>query len=136
MKVPNLQILGEEEEKILRRIPFEIIALALILALGSLLFYNWMTGLLILAGGILAAVNFVWMKQALTRFLASSKRKALISGVALYALRLLLILAVFFIIIFFFSEKIIAFAAGFSAIILVFLIEAIIGLSRLKKWTY
>jgi len=136
MKVPNLHILGEEEEKILRRIPFEIIALALILALGSLLFYNWMTGLLIFAGGILAAVNFVWMKQALTRFLASGKRKALISGVALYALRLLLILAVFFIIIFFFSAKIIAFAAGFSAIILVFLIEAIIGLSRLKKWTY
>jgi len=136
MNAPNLQIMGEEEEKILRRIPFEIIVLALTLALGSLLFYDWMTGLLIFAGGILAAVNFVWMKQALKRFLASGRQKALRSGVALYVLRLLLILAVFFIIILLFSKKIIAFAAGFSAIILVFLIEAIAGLSRLKKWTH
>jgi hypothetical protein len=136
MNEPNLRLLGKEEEKILRRIPSEIFSLALILALGSLFFYDWTIGLLILAGGILAAGNFVWMKQALTRLLVSGKHKALRSGIALYALRLLLILAIFFIIILFFSTKIIAFAAGFSTIILVFLVEAIRGLFRLKKWTH
>jgi len=62
------------------------------------------------------------------------KKKALISGLFLYALRLLLILAIFFIIILLFSKKVIAFAVGFSIIIPVFLAEAAITLSRMKQW--
>jgi hypothetical protein len=62
------------------------------------------------------------------------KKKALRSALALYGIRLVLILAIFFIIIFFFSRNIIAFAAGFSTMIPVFLAEAIVGLSRVKQW--
>jgi hypothetical protein len=44
-----------------------------------------------------------------------------------------LILGIFFIIISFFSERIIAFAVGFSAFILVFLAEAVLALKKMKK---
>ena len=127
-------MLGAEEEKILRRIPLEIVLLSLVVALISQVFYDWVIGILIFAGGIVVAINFIWLRQALTRYLTSGKKKALRSAFAVYALRLLLILAIFFIIILFFSTKIIAFAVGFSTLIIVFLIEAIRGLSKLKKW--
>jgi len=51
-----------------------------------------------------------------------------------YLLRLLLIIAVFSIIIILFLNKIFAFMAGFSTIILVILGEAIAALPRMKKW--
>ena len=127
-------MLGAEEEKILRRIPLEIVLFSLVVALISQVFYDWVIGILIFAGGIVAAINFIWLRQALTRYLTSGKKKALRSAFAVYALRLLLILAIFFIIILFFSTKIIAFEVGFSTIIIVFLIEDIRGLSKLKKW--
>ena len=134
MNKPIDQVLGREEERILKRIPLEIILLSLLIAVASLFFYDWIIGVLIFAGGIVAAFNFIWLKQALTRYLTAGKQRALRSAFAVYALRLLLILAIFFIIILFFSTKIIAFAVGFSTLVLVFLIEAIIGLSKLKKW--
>jgi hypothetical protein len=126
--------LGEEEERILRRIPLEIIFFSLFVAVISQLFYDWIIGILIFAGGIVAAINFIWLRQAITHYLSSGKQKALRSALAVYVLRLLLILAIFFIIILFFSTKIIAFVVGFSTLVLVFLIEAIRGLSKLKKW--
>ncbi|MBA7698591.1 hypothetical protein ES703_107269 [subsurface metagenome] len=52
----------------------------------------------------------------------------------LYVLRIVLILGIFFIIIFFFSEKIIAFAVGFSTMLPVFLVEAALALSKMKQW--
>ncbi len=128
------EVLGREEERILQRIPLEIALLSLVTAIVGMFFYDLIIGILILAGGIVAAINFIWLKQALTHYLTSSKQKALRSAFAVYALRLLLILAIFFIIILFFSTKIIAFVVGFSTLILVFLIEAIRGLSKLKKW--
>jgi hypothetical protein len=175
-----------EEERILRRIPLEIIALSFVIAIASLLFFSPLTAVFALGGGAFSALSFVWLKKSVLRlfplknedspsarkegwqlFLKNAgspskekgqkeggdlaepapfleekgqsplfpfKRKALISGLLLYALRLLLILAVFFIIILLFSRKIIAFAVGFSAIIPVFLAEAVIALSRMKQW--
>jgi hypothetical protein len=134
MNKPMDQLLGREEERILKRIPLEIALLSLLVALISLFFYDLITGILIFAGGIVAAINFIWLRQAITHYLTSGKQRALRSALTVYALRLLLILAVFFIIILFFSTKIIAFAVGFSTLILVFLTEAIVGLSKLKKW--
>ena len=127
-------MLGKEEEIILRRIPLEIALLSLVIAVISLFFYELTIGILILAGGIVAAVNFIWLRQALTRYLTSGKQKAMRSAFAVYALRLLLILAIFFIIIVFFSKKILAFVVGFSMIIPVFLIEAAGALAKLKQW--
>jgi len=122
------------EEKILRRIPLEIIVLSFIIALGSIFLFNPLTALFIFAGGAFSALSFIWLKQALTKFLLSGKKKALRSALTLYGIRLVLIIAIFFIIIFFFSRNIIAFVAGFSAIVPVFLAEAVIALSRMKQW--
>ncbi|MGB3861077.1 MAG: ATP synthase subunit I [Candidatus Aminicenantaceae bacterium] len=134
MPDPEKESLAEEEERILKRIPQEIFLLSCILAIGTWIVFDGMSALLVFAGGILAAINFIWMKQAISRFLYTGKKKAMRSGIAVYGLGLLLILGIFFIIILFFSEKILAFAAGFSALIVVFLGEAVAGLSKLKQW--
>ena len=134
MGEPDKEILAAEEERILLRIPKEILALSFLLAVGAWIVFDGVSAILVLAGGALAAINFIWMRQAISRFLHTGKKKALRSGIAVYGLRLLLILAIFFIIILFFSEKILAFAAGFSALIVVFLGEAVLGLFKLKEW--
>lgn len=134
MPDPEKESLAEEEERILKRIPQEIFLLSFVLAIGTWIVFDGMSALLVFAGGILAAINFIWMKQAIPRFLYTGKKKAMRSGIAVYGLGLLLILGIFFIIILFFSEKILAFAAGFSALIVVFLGEAVAGLSKLKQW--
>ncbi len=153
-----------EEEKILRRIPVEIIVLSFVIALASLLLLTPLTAHFILAGGAISAFSFIWLKQAVSRlFLLQKgdrhlkekepvpilynrhlkeeepvpfldKKKALRSALALYGIRLVLIIAIFFIIIFFFPKSIISFVAGFSTMVPVFLVEAVAGLSRMKQW--
>lgn len=134
MTDPEKDNLAREEERILKRIPQEIVLLSLVLAVGTWIVFDGVSAALVFAGGILAAINFIWMRQAISGFLFSGKKKALRSGIAIYSIRLLLILSIFFIIILFFSEKILAFAAGFSTLIVVFLLEAVVGLSKLKEW--
>ena len=125
---------NSEEEKILRRIPLEILILSFVMALVSIFLFTPLTALFVLAGGAFSALSFIWLKQALTKFLLFGKNKALRSALLLYGIRLVLIIAIFFIIIFFFSRNIIAFIAGFSTVVPVFLVEAIVALSRMKKW--
>ena len=122
------------EEKILKRIPREILGLSSIAAVAAALLFGMETGLFVLAGGILSAVNFIWLNQILSRVLLREKRSALKTSSLFFGLRLILIIGIFFIIIFFFSNKIIAFAAGFSTIIVVLLFEAVSVMSRLKTW--
>lgn len=122
------------EEKILKRIPREILGLSLLMAIVATFLFNIGTGLFVLAGGVLCAINFIWLNQILSKVLLREKRKALKTSGLIFALRLVLILAIFFIIIFFFSKKIIAFAAGFSSIIAVILFEAVTVMSRQKTW--
>jgi len=122
------------EERVLRRIPWEILALSLLIALICLFLFEPFTALFVLAGGVVASLSFIWLKTSLKGILVPEKKKTLKFGLALYSLRLLLLLALFFIIIIFFSGKIIAFTAGFSMIILVLMVEAFIGLAELKKW--
>jgi hypothetical protein len=122
------------EERILRRIPLEILVFALVIASGSLLFFRPRTSLFILAGGAFSAVSFLWLKQTITRFLGQDRKKAIKSGLLIYLVRLLLIIGVFSIIILLFPRMILAFAAGFSAIILVFFVEAVTAISQMKQW--
>jgi len=63
-----------------------------------------------------------------------TRGRALKSGILIYVARLVLILGVFCLIILFFPRKIFAFAAGFSALLPVFLIEGAVALVRLKTW--
>lgn len=121
-------------ERILKRIPMEILGLSLLLALAALFLFDALTALFVALGGVLAAAGFMWLKQSVTRFLSPEKGRALRSSLLLYGLRLVLILAIFFIIILSFSERIYAFAVGFSSIVPVFLIEAVAALSSMKTW--
>jgi hypothetical protein len=122
------------EERILRRIPVEILAASAVLALPAVLLFDLPTGLVFLAGGAFAALGFVWLKQSLTRFLAREKKGALRSGIILYALRLVLICAVFLLIILLYPRKILAFGAGFSVLVLVSLVEGVRALLLMRTW--
>ncbi|HUT08380.1 MAG TPA: ATP synthase subunit I [Candidatus Latescibacteria bacterium] len=122
------------EERILRRIPIEILAASAILAAPVMLLFDLPTGLVFLAGGAFAALGFAGLKHSLTRFLAREKKGALRSGIVLYALRLVLICGVFSLIILLYPKRILAFGAGFSVLVLVSLVEGARALLLLRTW--
>ena len=122
------------EERILRRIPVEILAASAVLALPAGLLFDLPTGLIFFAGGAFAALGFAWLKQSLTRFLARERKGALRSAIILYALRLVLICAVFSLIILLYPRKILAFGAGFSMIVPVSLLEGVRALLLMRTW--
>ncbi len=120
------------EERIIRRIPFEIAAVAALLGLGAVLFFDTLSGAVFAGGGFLSALSFLWLKSALVRVLGRDRARALRAGILLYALRFLLILGVFVLIILLIPRKLIAFAAGFSTVIPVFLVETALALARFR----
>jgi hypothetical protein len=122
------------EERILKRVPLEILAAGAAAGLIALPFFGVTTALLVLTGGTLASLGFLWMKVSLTRFLQRERKAALRSGVLIYLARFVLILAVFSFIIFLFPGKILAFVAGFSVLVPVFLVEGVFALVRVKTW--
>jgi hypothetical protein len=122
------------EDRILRRLPFEILAFSAVMAAGSLLIFTPLTGLFILAGGLFSSVSFIWLKKALARFLGPDRKTAVKSGLAFYFLRLLLIIVIFLIIIRLLPRMILAFAAGFSSVVPAFLAEAVVALSQMRQW--
>ena len=128
---PNIDPL---EERLLRRIPIEIIALAAFGGIVAAFLFDFLSGAFFFGGGLVAALSFLWLKRALGRILAHTKARALRSGVALYALRFALILGAFLLIIFAYPRKITAFAAGFSTVLPVFAAEAAFVLARAKSW--
>jgi hypothetical protein len=125
---------GSLEERILRRIPVEIAALAAVLAIPAALLFGPAAGLLFLAGGVFSALGFAWLRQSLDRFLLRDRKGAMRTGILLYILRLVLICAVFFLIILLYPKKILAFVAGFSVVVLVSLVEGVRALLLLRKW--
>ena len=122
------------EERILGRIPVEILAASAVPALPAALLFDLPMGIFFFAGGALSALGFVWLKQSLNRFLARDRKGALRSGIVLYALRLVLICGVFFLIILLYPKKILAFGAGFSVLVLVSLVEGVRALLLLRTW--
>ena len=122
------------EERILRRAPLEILAAGATAGLVALPFFGATTAIFVLAGGALASLGFLGMKVSLTRFLRKERSAALRSGVLIYLVRFVLILAVFSLIMFFSPRKILAFVAGFSVVVPVFLIEGVAALLRMKTW--
>ena len=122
------------EEKILRRIPVEVIIAAAVLGFGTAILFGPLTGLFFFAGGALATLGFLWLKSSLTRVLQGGKAAALRMGILFYLGRFVLILGVFLIIIFFYPRRLLAFAAGFSTVIPVFLVETVRALAQMKTW--
>lgn len=133
MNRPQSAKLPALESRILARIPREIILLAAVLALATALIVDLTSGLLLLAGGVISAVWFLWINKSLGRFL-SSTRQPLKPLLGFHLLRVGLIGLIFLIIIYFFSRRALAFIAGFSALVLVLLGEAVLALSRMKSW--
>ena len=84
-----------DEEKILKRIPKEILGLSLLMAIAATFLINIGTGIFVLIGGVLSALNFIWLNQTLSRVLLREKRKALKTSGLFFAVRLVLILAIF-----------------------------------------
>jgi len=125
---------GVPEERMLRRIPVEIVALSAILALAGVALFDPLTGLFFFAGGLFSALGFAWLRRSLTRFLSRDRKGALRAGIVLYALRLLLICAVFLLIILVYPKKIIAFIAGFSTVVPISLLEGVRGLLLMRTW--
>jgi hypothetical protein len=122
------------EEKVLRRIPLKALFIAALFALLALFLFSPRTSLFILAGGLFSAASFIWLKTAINRFLGTDRRRAVRSGLLFYLLRLFLLLTVFSIIILLFPGMILAFVAGFSSLILAFLIEAAMAVAQMKQW--
>ena len=63
------------EEKILKRIPKEILGLSLLMAIAATFLINIGTGLFVLIGGVLSALNFIWLNQTLSRVLLRENGK-------------------------------------------------------------
>ena len=122
------------EEAVLRRVPLEVLAAALVLGLGTALVFGPVHGLFVLAGGAVAALGFAGMKSGLTRVLARGGGKALRSGLGLFGLRLMLILLILSFIILTQPRELPAFAVGFSAVLPVFFLEALRALARSRSW--
>lgn len=130
---PKSPALPELDARILARIPWEIVIVTVILAFPTALLFDLAAGLLCLAGGITAAAWFLWVKKAVGRFL-SADRQPVSFWLGLHLLRLGLIGLVFLFIIYIFSRRALAFLTGFSALVLVFLGEVVLALSRMKSW--
>ncbi len=121
-------------DRILRRIPREILLAALVLAVPVTFVFGLRSGLVFVAGGVLSALGFSWLKQSMARFLSRSGKAALKAGLLAYLLRLLLICGVFLTIILLFPREILAFGAGFSLLVPVFLFEGSRALLRMRTW--
>jgi|Deesub1362B_J571_1020462.scaffolds.fasta_scaffold00420_15 hypothetical protein len=120
----------EEEYQILKRIPKITLIITIFLSLGSLIFYSPLISIVILSGGILSILNFLWLKNSVIKLTTFGKKKALIQGIVLYFIRFLLIFICFFIIIKISSESLLGFAIGFFTIFFAVAIEAIFALRR------
>ena len=121
------------DERILRRIPREILACAALFAVAALLI-NPLASLMVLAGGAVSALAFGTLKTSVARVLSRERAGALRSGILLYLLRFGLICLAFSLIILLFPRHVLAFAAGFSAVLPVFLVEGIAAYARVKSW--
>ena len=88
-----------DEERLLARIPRQIIFAAAVLTVPVGLIFGVRTAFVFLLGGMLSALGFAWLRQSLARLLSRGRKDALRSGILMYLLRLMLICGVFLIII-------------------------------------
>ncbi|MCP2598664.1 ATP synthase subunit I [Candidatus Aminicenantes bacterium AC-335-L06] len=120
----------EEEYQILRKIPRTTIIISFIFSIIGLIFFSLMTSIIILLGGILSILNFLWLKKSIIKLTSFEKKKALINGLILYFIRFLLIFISFFIIIKISSENILGFAVVFFSIFFAMTIEFILNVKE------
>jgi len=122
------------EEAVLRRIPLEILICAGLIALAALAWKGVGAGLFAFLGGVVAAAGFLGLERSLRHILDRGKKGSLRRGLLFYGLRILLILLAFSLIILLSPRRVLAFAAGFSALLAVVLFEAARALILLRQW--
>jgi hypothetical protein len=122
------------EETVLRRIPVEILICAVLVGLAAWAWKDAWAGLFALLGGVVAAAAFLGLERTLRHILDRGKKGALRRGMLFYGLRILLILLAFSLIIVLSPRRVVAFAAGFSALLAVVFFEAVRVLILLRQW--
>ncbi len=122
------------EERILRRMPWEIILAAFVLAVPAALIFDPKTAAFFFAGGIVSAAGFAWLRDAVNRIFLQPGQAGVKKGLVLYVLRLLLICLIFLTIIFISPRSILAFGAGFTTMVAVALAEGIAALVKMRRW--
>lgn len=122
------------EAAVLRRIPLEILICAGLVALAALAWKGVGAGLFAFLGGVVAAAGFLGLERSLRHILDRGKKGSLRRGLLFYGLRILLILLAFSLIILLSPRRVLAFAAGFSALLAVVLFEAARALILLRQW--
>jgi len=125
---------SDQMEKSIKRIPAETMVLGLVFGLLAALVFDPISGVLVLAGALVAGLSFIGLKGAVDRWLTQPRSRFMKKALLLYLLRLGLICLIFLTIIFLFKKRVIAFVAGFSVILLSLMIEALINLVSMKQW--
>jgi len=124
----------DQFEKSLKRVPIETLVIGCLASLLVLIFFDPVSAVLVAGGAVLAAVGFISLKSFVDRYLGGKRTVLVKRAIVLFSLRLLLICLVFLAIIFIFRDKVIAFVAGFSSMVVAVLIEAIRNLVNIKQW--
>jgi hypothetical protein len=124
----------DQFEKSLKRVPIETLVIGCLASLLVLIFFDPVSAVLVAGGAVLAAVGFISLKSFVDRYLGGKRTVLVKRAIVLFSLRLLLICLVFLAIIFIFRDKVIAFVAGFSSMVVAVLIEAIKNLVNIKQW--
>lgn len=121
-------------ENSIRRVPRETILLGVIAGLATGIFYELLSGILVVLGAGLASLSFLTLNLFVDKYLQANRSGIWRRPVFVYVLRVLLICLIFLIIIFFFKGKVLALVGGFSLMIVSVLIEAVRGLVSVKQW--
>ncbi|MGB9893788.1 MAG: hypothetical protein ACPLRA_05195 [Candidatus Saccharicenans sp.] len=121
-------------EDSIRRVPLETILLGLAAGLATGFFLEPISGALVLGGALLAAVAFITLNSFINKYFRVGQKGLIARAISVYLLRLLLICLVFLIIIIFFKKRVLAFAAGFSLVIISVLVEALRNLTSGRQW--
>lgn len=121
------------ENRILRRLPLEILIVAALMTLIIGIIFDPLSALLCLAGGVISCLSFLWLKKSISLYLTSGHDRRLGRLIGFQLLRLGLIALIFLTIIYFFSRRALAFMAGLAALFLTIAGEMIFSL-RKKGW--
>lgn len=120
-----------EEDKLVRRVSFNGLAVSIFLSLLVFIFHKATSSLFTLSGGILSIFFFILLKGIAFKFL----EKRSILYVLLYILRLALIICIFYAIILISRKEILYFFIGFLSIIFAIMMEGVIQFVKLKRGT-
>lgn len=122
------------EERILRRMPWEIILVSFVLAIPAVFIFNILTAGFFFAGGVASAAGFAWLREAVNRLFLRPDKAGVKKAILIYALRLLLICIIFVVIIYISPRGVLAFVAGFSMLVAVALVEGIAAIIKMRPW--